>query len=337
MILTLFLGVNFMSVITSNIRYLTNKMRNFSRETSLNEQFEFLIFQIQKSTGKLFPSRLTKLMSLFLVFRRGLAYSEIKNNNKRLFDICRNKIVNEIHNQLFNYLKENFSIYFENCEDEFVFKIFEYMKPKMFTADKTIIGYNKNVKNLYFLNIGSVFIYNKYDQPVYVILENNIFGEYEFISNTKSNYSVKANPRMTAYGFVLKKSDWEKISKKYVLSTKQFIETINLRNKKHNEWIIKSLKNTNFKKDKIDKKNINEYINSKDSIGPINDSISLKNEENKNKIIKKNLITAAKAKNEKYDINNKEIMLKIYNIMRDLQDFENDLFVFKKNILNNMK
>lgn len=60
------------------------------------------------------------------------------------------------------------------------------MKPKMFTVDKTIIGYNKKVKNLYFLNIRSVFIYNKYDQPVYAIFENNIFGEYEFISNSKN-------------------------------------------------------------------------------------------------------------------------------------------------------
>ena len=344
-IFSLFLGINFMSVITSNIKYLTNKMRDFSRETSLNEKFEFLIFQVQKSTGKVFPSRLKKLMSLFLSFRRGLAYSEIKNNNKRLFDICRNKIVNEIHSQLFNYLKENFYIYFENCEDEFIFEIFEFMKPKMFTAGKTIIGYNKNVKNLYFLNIGSVFIYNKYDQPVYGIFENNIFGEFEFISNTKSNYSIKVNPRMTSYGFVLKKSDWEQISKKYILSTKKFIETIKLRNKKHNEWILNSLKNNNYKKDKndknnIDNKNINEYINVNYSFGrirSINDSMSLRNEDHNNKIIKKNLISAAKDKNEKYDINNQEIVLKISSIIKDLEDFENDLFLFKNDILNNMK
>ena len=212
------------------------------------------------------------------------------------------------------------------------------MKPKMFTVDKTIIGYNKKVKNLYFLNIRSVFIYNKYDQPVYAIFENNIFGEYEFISNSKSSYSIKTNPRMTAYRFVLKKSDWEKISKKYVLSIKKFIETINLRNKKHNEWILNSLKNNHFKKENIAKKinninnmdNRNEYIDSRLSLGPINDSNSLRNEEHKNKIIKKNLITAAKAKNERYDINNQENFLKIYKIIKDLQDFENDLFAFKK-------
>ena len=48
-------------------------MTDFSKETSLNEQFEFLIFQIQKSRGEVFPSRLIKLM-LFSVFRWGLDY-----------------------------------------------------------------------------------------------------------------------------------------------------------------------------------------------------------------------------------------------------------------------
>ena len=40
----------------------------------------------------------------------------------------------------------------------------------------------------------------------------------------KTNYSIKTNPRMTAYRFILKKSDWEKISKKYVLSKKNLLK-----------------------------------------------------------------------------------------------------------------
>ena len=40
----------------------------------------------------------------------------------------------------------------------------------------------------------------------------------------KTNYSIKTNPRMTAYMFILKKSDWEKISKKYVLSKKNLLK-----------------------------------------------------------------------------------------------------------------
>ena len=348
MILTLFLGVNFMAVITSNIRYLSNKMRNFNRETSFNEQFEFLVFQIQKSTGKVFPSHLKKLMSLFLLFRRGLAYSEIKSKNKQIFDVCKDKIVKKIHKKLFDYLKEDFSIYFKTCEDDFIFEIFECMKPKMFKANKTIIDYNQKVKGLYFLINGNIFIYDKNNNPVYAIIDNNLFGEYEFISNTKSNYIVKVHPKMAAYGFILKKSDWEKISKKYIISSKKFIETIKLRNKKHNEWILYSLNNNKnkIKNEEIINNNINNINNIDESPNyygnlknAINDSSSLKIEDNKNNINKNNInknIIAAKKKNEKKS-NEQVIFLKIDEMYKDLQIFENKLIELKKDMLNEVK
>ena len=101
MIINLFLTIHFISTTTSNIKYLYNKIQNFNRETSFNEQFEFLIFQIQRSTGKVFPNHLKALMNLFLLYRRGMAYYEIKNKNKFLFDIFRQKVVEEIHMKLF--------------------------------------------------------------------------------------------------------------------------------------------------------------------------------------------------------------------------------------------
>jgi hypothetical protein len=335
MILTLFLGVNFMSVITSNIRYLSSKIKDFNRETSFNEQFEFLIFQIQKSTGKVFPSHLKQLMSLFLLFRRGLAYSEIKTNNQRLFDTCRNKIVKKIHKSLFNYLKNDFCEYFNGCEDDFVYEIFECMKPKMFKANKTLIDYNHNVKGLYFLINGYLFIYNKNNKPVYSIIDNNLFGEYEFISNTKSNYSIKVHPRFAAYGFVLKKSDWDNISKKYIKSAKIFFETINNRKKRHNEWILNSII-----KDKNE--NISNDINTnviKDNLLTDNiiDNTSLKKVPYNKKKSEKDLIILVKEKDEKYDINNKDIFRKIDGIRKNLENFENSLIKFKKEILNIIK
>ena len=345
MIITLFLGINFMSLITSNIRYLTKKMKNFNRETSFDEQFEFLIFQIQKSTGKVFPSHLKRLMALFLLFRRGIAYSEIKNKNKQIFDICRDKIIKKIHKKLFNYLKVDFSSYFKNCEDDFIFEIFQYMKPKMFKANKTIIEYNKNVKGLYFLINGSVFIYDKNNNPVYAIIDNNLFGEYEFISNTKSNYIVKVHPKMAAYGFVLKKSDWENISKKYIISTKKFIDIIKLRNKKHYEWILHSLaknQNQNQNKNQINIEEINnkENIDKNESIeydnieNVINDTVSLKIEKNKKKEKKDNSnLKTVKTKKVKEP----EIFLKLDEIIKNLQHFENNLILVKNDILNNMK
>ena len=346
MILTLFLGVNFMAVITSNIRYLAAKIREFNRETSFSEQFEFLIFKIQKSTGKVFPSHLKQLMSLFLLFRRGLAYSEIKRNNKRIFYTFRNIIVKTIHKNLFDYLKEDFNKYFYNCEEEFIYEIFECMKPKMFKADKTLIEYNQNVKGLYFLINGYIFIYNKNNKPVYSIIDNNLFGEYEFISNTKSNYSIKVHPRIAAYGFMLKKSDWDKISKKYIKSAKNFFNTIYDRKKKHNEWILNSIinyKNENIIND-INTNKIDEDNKDKDNLFSDN-IIDTTNKENpsfkKPQYIKKksdkNLLILAKTKDEKYDINNKDIFKKIDGIRKSLETFENNLIQFKKGILNILK
>ena len=324
MIITLFLGVNFFSLMTSNIRYLSNKIKNFTRETSFNEQFEILIFQIQKSTGKIFPSMLKKLMHLFLLFRRGLAYSEIKAKNKVIFDICKGKIVKNINKALFNYLKESFSIYFNNCEDEFIFEIFERMKPKMLKADKTIVEYNKNIKGLYFLINGNIFIFDKYDNPVYAITDNNLFGEYEFITNTKTNYKIKVHPKMAGYGFVLKKYDWEYISKKYILSAKNFIKTIKLRNKKHNEWILFSL-------NKYKKLNINNQINDEgNSEKNIDQKINIDQSKNKSN---KDLIIAAKEKDEKYDFKNTKVFGDIEEVLKELRNFEDDLFIFKKDLL----
>jgi len=357
MIINLFLGVNFMSVTTSNIRYLYNKIQDFNRETSFNEQFEFLVFQIQRSTGKVFPNHLKTLMHLFLLYRRGMAYYEIKNKNKLLFANCRQKVVNDIHSRLFNYLKRDFSIYFENCEDEFIFEIFQNMRPKMFETDKTLIRYNKRVKALYFLVNGYVFIFNKNKKPVYCLFGNNLIGEYEFITQQKCNYTVKTHPKMTAFGFELKKEDWDNISKRYILSAKNFLETIKKRKKKHNEWIDWSMNELNknifneeitlepnfisSKKEEIEEPkeerllniNNNNIENNKDEFS--DSSFSKYNSEELK--VNKTLITLAKEKNEKYDINSKEIFFNIFEMRKKLKGIEDHFVDFKKGLINHFK
>ena len=150
---------------------------------------------------------------------------------------------------------------------------------------------------------------------------------------------------MAAYGFILKKSDWEKISKKYIISSKKFIETIKLRNKKHNEWILYSLNNNKnkIKNEEIINNNINNIDESSNYYGnlknAINDSASLKIEDNKNNINKNNInknIIASKKKNEKYS-NEQIISLKIDEMYKDLQIFENKLIELKKDMLNEIK
>ena len=355
MIITLFLGVNFMSVITSNIRYLYNKIWEFNRETSFNEQFEFLIFQIQRSTGKVFPNHLKTLMNLFLLYRRGIAYYEIKNKNKFLLNNCRREVVKEIHSNLFNYLKRDFSAYFEDCEDDFIFKIFENMRPKMFEANKTLIKYNQRIKALYFLINGYIFYYNKIKTPVFCIYGNNLFGEYEFITQQKCNYIIKTHPKMTAFGFELRKEDWEIIAKKYVLSANNFLKTLKKRKKMHNKWIEESM--INYYKKRSSQEIIFKpslFINNNDnnddekqglleddSNNNISNDITLNDSDYKERlnenIINKSLITLVKEKDEKYNIHSKEILINISEQRKRMKRFEDKLIDFKNGIIKHFK
>ena len=353
MTLTLFLGVNFMSVITSNIRYIFNKIQKFNRETSFNEQFEFLIFQIQRSTGKIFPNHLKTLMHLFLFYRRGMAYYEIKNKNKFLFDNCREHIIKEINANLFNYLKNDFRDYFENCEDEFVFEIFQNMRPKMFEANRTLINYNQKVKALYFLMGGYIFIFNKNQTPVFCVFGNNLFAEYEFITQQKCNFIVKTHPKKTSFGFELKKEDWDRISQKYINSTNKFLETIKKRKRKHNIWIDYSMskfnKNlisgqVNYEQNIINTKKKENKKEKKDELLidlidiVVNDKEEKLIQEDKNeKKIDKSLIMLAKERNEKYDIQNEEIFFNIFELRKKLKSFEDQFLDFKKALINHFK
>ena len=353
MTITLFLGVNFMSVITSNIRYIFSKIQNFNRETSFNEQFEFLIFQIQRSTGKVFPNHLKTLMHLFLLYRRGMAYYEIKNKNKYLFDNCRENIIKEINANLFNYLKNDFKDYFENCEDEFVFEIFQNMRPKMFEVNRTLINYNQKVKALYFLMSGYIFILNKNQTPVYCVFGNNLFAEYEFITQQKCNFFVKTHPKKTSFGFELKKEDWDRISQKYINSTNKFLETIKKRKKKHNVWIDYSMTESNKNlisgqvtyeqniittKEKENKKGKKDelLIDLMDIVVDDKEE-NLIEKDNNEKKIDKTLIMLAKERDEKYDIQNQEIFFNIFELRKKLKSFEDQFLDFKKALINHFK
>ena len=49
------------------------------------------------------------------------------------------------------------------------------------------------------------------------------------------------------------------------------------------------------------------------------------------------MIIAAKEKDEKYNIKNGRVFKEIEEILKELRNFEDDLSVFKNDILNNIK
>ena len=50
----------------------------------------------------------------------------------------------------------------------------------------------------------------------------NLQGEYEFVTGLISDLKYEVYPNKSAYGFILKKNDWEEICKNHVISYKIF-------------------------------------------------------------------------------------------------------------------
>jgi hypothetical protein len=118
-IINLFIGINLFTVITCNVNYIMSKIYAFNRETSFKQQFEFLIFQMQSSTGKVFPPHLKQLMSFSILFRRGLSYKDIKTQHEDVLKVCRNKMINEVQKTLLCFLRREYSLCFPNVKKIF--------------------------------------------------------------------------------------------------------------------------------------------------------------------------------------------------------------------------
>ena len=311
MIINLFITLNFFAIMTCTINYLMAKIYDFSRETSFSQQFEFLIFKMQKSTGKLVPGNIKELLEFYLLFKRGVSYQDLRDEYDEVMNFCRNSINKEIHQKLFKFLKIEYNKCFLGCEKEYIYAIFQVLKPKIFKNNKIIIKYGQKVKYLYFLFSGGLFVYNKNGNPVYAITETGIFGDYEFISGNISDFIVKVHPKLPAYGFIIDKNDWIKISEKYISSAKNFIYCVMKKRKQHFEWLKYSYRNNDYIESSVIKKNEN-----------------IRNDSRTKSLAKYNeLIIEAKEKNSEYDIRNNVIF-------QNINDFQKKIGILELRMVN---
>ena len=315
-ILNLLIGVNLFSLMSSNIKNLSDKIYSFNRDTSFNDNFEMTVFQLQKSIGKILPLKIKQKMESFLLFRRGLSFADIKEEYKNIFDVINKDIINQIHRQLFEFLKLEYQryLFIDNKDNDFMYEIFENLKPKVFKPDNVLIKYGEKVNKLYFLLSGQIYATNYRSKPIFTMIDNSIFGDYEFITNTLSCFNIRVNPKRPAYGFVLDRDSWEKISKNHVLSANNFIEQTIIKRKKHMQW-----NNTNSKK--LFDAPPNELKNDQNLINNEDNNLN----ENENDIDTSNNINSWKDKNNLLDLNNINI---------DIEEKKQEKIINKKNVKN---
>jgi len=337
-IINLFIGINLFTVITCNVNYIMSKIYAFNRETSFKQQFEFLIFQMQSSTGKVFPPHLKQLMSFSILFRRGLSYKDIKTQHEDVLKVCRNKMINEVQKSLLYFLRREYSLCFPNCEKDFLNSLLEVLKPKAYKTSKVIVNYGEKVDYLYFLISGELFAYNKYGKPIFTIFNSTLFCEYEFITGTTSNFTYKVHPNFPAYGFEICREDWENISKKYIISAKNFISIAYKKRKTYLQWLDKSYNNNLSHSGLSENNKIEDDMNNIISTDSNNINIEVNNLKKKNSKSKdNNNLVPVKIKNTKYQLDKIEIIKKINEFNKDLHHLEISMIEYKRNLLDYMQ
>ena len=368
-ILNLLIGVNLFSLMSSNIKNLSDKFYSFNREMSFNENFEMMVFQLQKSIGKILPLKIKQKMGAFLFFRRGLSFTDIKEDHKNIFDMINRDLINQIHKQLFEFLKLEFQRYLliKNKDNDFMYEMFENLKPKIFRPDKVLIKYGEKVNKLYFLLSGQIYATDYKNKPIFTMIDNSIFGDYEFITNTLSCFNIRVNPNRPAYGFYLDRDSWEKVSNNHVVSANNFIEQIIHKRKKHMQWIkpnskklfdvppnqLKKSQNLINDEDhdlnEIDTRfNINSWKDKNELLGMNDINIDFEEKKKEEKIINKKIVKNIQelqldlnresiAKNPKYNCSNSDIIKNIEHLQKEINRIEFNFIDDKDLILRNLK
>ncbi len=344
-ILNILIGVNLFSLMSSNIKNLSNKFYNVEREISLKDNIEITLFKIQKSLGKIMPSKLKEKIISYIYFRRGLSFHDIKEEYNNILDKCKHDLLDKIYEKLFYFLNLEYKQFFlKDGNNDFMFEIFQNLKPKIFKSDKILIKSGEKVNNIYFLLTGQIYASDIKNKFIFKMKDNSIFGDYEFITNTMSYFNIRVDPKNPAFGFVLNKNNWDKISKRFILSANNFISYIIHKRKKHILWINENLsRKSKFstiieeseEKTKIDK-SLKEELNI-----VIDDN--KKNEEHKNENIKKKIDSSENSnrlndiKSSKYHYSNDKIIREIDNLHKEINVIEFNFLGEKELLLKNLK
>ena len=222
--ITIFIGSNLIILTNCIVNFLTTKIRSFTRMTSSKEKFMYFRYNIQSSIGRLFPINLKESLYSFFKYHHHLSFNHIKSEYSSIFYLFKPRTKEHILNSSLNFLRLEFESYFPDCEMDFINELFEASKPRIYKENKIIINIGKKVNKLYFLLNGILFAFDKNNKNIFTINNNSIFCEYEFINGYNCQYQIKSHPKIPAFGFIINKSDWENISKKYIYSANKFIK-----------------------------------------------------------------------------------------------------------------
>ena len=99
--------------------------------------------------------------------------------------------------RIFHNFEKSFNHFFEECERGFINEMIMNMYCRIYTPGRTIIAYRSVVKEMYFIRIGLVEIFNnendeiEKEKPILFLPKYSYFGDYQILCNLKSNLVFK--------------------------------------------------------------------------------------------------------------------------------------------------
>lgn len=85
-----------------------------------------------------------------------------------------------------------FRHFFEYCERGFINELIINMFARIYEPDTTIVSYGEKFRQIYFIQEGTVAMYNKFQITDFMFLpQYSIFGDYQIICDLKSNIIFK--------------------------------------------------------------------------------------------------------------------------------------------------
>jgi hypothetical protein len=242
-------GVELFGIIIYYIQLLFTQLKDLKNE-ELFQNFEIFISKMENNSGKVMPKYLRDAMYACYTLKMGISFNKLFMNYENLFKSCKTEILDQLKNNIFEFIDGEYNVFFRGCSKEFRYDIYSRLRPKMyfiyfiyrFKPGKILIDFNKKVKKLYFLLYGSVSIYNESHFPFILYPTSSIIGDWPFITDTLSEFGYMVNEQKFAVGFVLDKKSFKEITERNMSSSQEFFKI------SHNkiEFIKRTNKSFNF-------------------------------------------------------------------------------------------
>lgn len=124
-------GVELFGIILYYMQLLFAQLRSFKNEELL-QKFENYISKIQINSGNVLPKYLRDAIFACYSLKMGISFQKLFINYGSLFKSCPKALSRDLKDNIFEFVDNEYSVFFKGCSKEFKYELFSRLKPKMY-------------------------------------------------------------------------------------------------------------------------------------------------------------------------------------------------------------